>query len=259
MAELIAQLQADTAYGAQYDDALTVVLWRSGSEEYDAAVTLSRSESPHDRVIAADVLAQFGWDERGRLEESVAVLLGMLSDSDEGVLRAVGIALGHRRSEAAIEALLPFRAHPSADVRFGVVSGLSGHDRPDALAALIALSDDPDLDVRNWATFGLASMVSTDTPDLRAALLVRTEDADSEVRGEALIGLAARHDACVLPALRRELAGVFHGDWCVEAAELLGDASLRDELGALRARLGAADEAAFGDAFDQALLACTKA
>ena len=59
-AELIAQLQADPAYGAQYHDALTVVLWRSGSEEYDAAVTLSGGEGPHDRVIAADVLAGHG-------------------------------------------------------------------------------------------------------------------------------------------------------------------------------------------------------
>lgn len=255
--ELLSLLRADDDYLEHQPDTLAVLLWRSGSEEFDAARALARSASALDRVIAADILAQFGWDVAERLDESVAILIGMLSDPDERVLRAVGIALGHRKSPVAIPALLGLASHPSADVRFGVVCGLSGHDRPDAIAALIALSRDPDLDVRNWATFGLASMVSTDTPDLRDALLQRTEDADGEVRGEALIGLAARRDPRVLPALRHELAGQFCGDWCVEAAELLADASLRDALLALRARLGPADEAAFATSFDAAIKACS--
>nr|MBK7068054.1 HEAT repeat domain-containing protein [Deltaproteobacteria bacterium] len=201
--ELLSLLRADDDYLEHQPDTLAVLLWRSGSEEFDAARALARSASALDRVIAADILAQFGWDVAERLDESVAILIGMLSDPDERVLRAVGVALGHRRSPVAIPALLGLASHP------------------------------------------------------RLLQLQRTEDADGEVRGEALIGLAARRDPRVLPALRHELAGQFCGDWCVEAAELLADASLRDALLALRARLGPADEAAFATSFDAAIKACS--
>ena len=81
-------------------------------------------------------------------------------------------------------------------------------------------------DVRDWATFGLASMTGIDTPEIRAALMSRTAEEDAEIRGEALVGLARRKDPRVLDLVKLELQRPFEGNWAVEAAEELADASL---------------------------------
>jgi HEAT repeat protein len=251
-AELVARLRAEPYDSERFDAARREIHLRGGPEEFAAGEALARSALATERVIGADVLAQLGAGQPTFVEESVARLLAMLSDPDAQVLCATCIALGHRDSEAAVPALVALRAHPSADVRFGVAVGLSRHCEADAVAALITLSRDADRDARDYATFALAELQETDTPEVRAALLERVADADAETRGQALIGLGRRRDVRALPALRRELAGEFVGSWCVEAAEEMGDPSLRAPLRALRARIGAEAEARFGRSFDQA-------
>ncbi len=69
--------------------------------------------------------------------------------------------------------------------------------------ALIELSADSDFDVRNWATFGLGTLIDLDTPEIREALRQRLDEEDDELRGEAFVGLAKRGDtACIAPLLR---------------------------------------------------------
>ncbi|MDB4931938.1 MAG: hypothetical protein JWM10_4422 [Myxococcaceae bacterium] len=252
-ADLVALLRSEPADSDPSRAAVMALHLRGGVEEFAAGEALSRSERAEERLSGADVLAQLGAGQPTFVEESVALLLGLLSDPDERVVGAAGVALGHRRSAAAIPPLLALVAHPSASVRHGVAHGIMWSDAPEVIDALIALSRDPDRDVRDWSTLGLQLRLDeTDTPALRDALFARTDDDDPEVRGEALIGLAQCRDPRVLPALRRELAGEFHGDWCVEAVERFGDASLGAALAALRARLGPADEEAFGRRFDEA-------
>ena len=193
---------------------------------FEAASALVGSQSAKERGRGVDILGQFGGplaSEAVRARCATVVLAALATEQSPEVLHAIGVALGHLRDARAVEALTPLRAHKEAKVRLGVVLGLTPHA---ALDALIALSADPDDEVRNWATFGLGSQATSDTPALRDALVARLEDAHAEVRGEALVGLAERKDPRVLEALRRELQGPNVSGLAVGAAEALGDVSL---------------------------------
>ena len=74
------------------------------------------------------------------------------------------------------------------------------------LAALIALSADDDLDVRDWATFALGTLSEDDGAPLRDALAARLDDEDEDVRLEAVHGLALRGDARAAEPARDLLA-----------------------------------------------------
>jgi HEAT repeat protein len=76
-----------------------------------------------------------------------------------------------------------------------------GHTDSRAIACLITLSADPEIPVRDWATFGLAVQIDTDTPEIRAALRARLDDPDCDTAGEAMVGLARRKDAQVVAPL----------------------------------------------------------
>lgn len=118
-------------------------------------------------AVVADVLAQLGWADRTFLEESVDALLCALRDPNDQVVQSAIFALGHRANPRAIEALLAFVHHPSAEFRYTAVHGLMPHDMPPVVDALVKLSQDSDRDVRDWATFTLGSQFESDSPALR--------------------------------------------------------------------------------------------
>lgn len=130
------------------------------------------------------------------------------------------------------------------------------HDMPTVVQALTKLSRDVDRDVRDWATFTLGRQFESDSPSLRAALHERLTDADPEIRGEALVGLACRGDTSIAPMVQRELEGEFHGDWAIEAAELLGDPQFLPALKGLRERLDGRDIEYFRERMQNAISAC---
>ena len=241
------------------DDAtnsLAVVHFRGGPEEFRAGLELLASSDSRERSVGADVLAQLGWRDRTFLEESLDALLPALNDPDASVVQSVIFALGHRASPRAIEPLLLYVSHSSADLRYAAVHGLMPHDTPAVVDALAILSRDSDRDVRDWATFALGSQLESDSATLRAALHERVNDTDPEVRGEALRGLARRRDTSIAGAVQRELEGEFHGDWAVEAAALLGDARFLPALRALSARLSDKDAVYFRGSVQDAIAAC---
>lgn len=190
--------------------------------EFDLAKILANSNDAVKREIGADILGQLGWSKNNSFHtESVSLLIELLSDNNEDVIVSAGFSLGHRNDARAIPSLLKLVRHANPKIRYGVVSALSGLENNKAIESLIILSHDKDLDVRNWATFGLGSQCETDTTELRAALLERTTDNESEIRGEALVGLARRKDLRIQRAVLEELEGEFYGSWVIEAAQLL--------------------------------------
>ena len=237
-------------------DLLAIVQYRGGPEEFRAGLALLASSDPRERVAGADILAQLGWQDRTFLEESVDVLLCALRDPDDEVVQSAIFALGHRESPRAIEALLVFVEHPCADLRYASVHGLMPHDTPAVVDALIRLCPDADRDVRDWATFTLGSQFESDSPSLRAALHERLTDADPEIRGEALRGLARRRDTGIASVVQHELEGEFHGDWAVEAAELLCDPQFLPVLRRLYERLDGANAVYFRGSVQSAITAC---
>lgn len=122
--------------------------------------------------------------------------------------------------------------------------------------ALAMLSRDAVRDLRNWATFALGSQLESDSPELRAALYNRINESDPEIRGEALLGLARRRDVTIAAAVQRELEGEFHGDWAVEASQLLGDPRFLPTLRGLDERPAGPDAAYFRGSVREAIAAC---
>ncbi|MFL6600163.1 MAG: HEAT repeat domain-containing protein [Steroidobacteraceae bacterium] len=236
--------------------ALGTVQYRGGKEEFEIAAQLAQSNLAQERRVAADVLAQLGWQDRTYLSGSIEILLRLLDDRETAVLQAAAIACGHRKSPLSVARLVELAAHPSNEVRYGVSYGLAGQDEPAAIAALVLLSKDQDRDVRDWATFALGSQTDLDTSELREALRARLTDDDPEIRGEALVGLSRRHDEHLKNAVLDELSGEFHGDWAFEAAEAMADPEFIPALEGMRARMSADLPERFFVRLDVALMAC---
>jgi HEAT repeat protein len=212
-----------------------------GSREVlDASLAACTDADPLRRRVGAAVLGQLGHSKVGFepvfAEERYRGLAGLLVAEREGpgdpsVLDDVCVALGHLHDPRAIPALLELREHPDANVRFGVVFGLSGYEAPEAIDGLIALSSDTDEHVRDWSTFGLGQLIDVDTPAIRAALHARLDDSCIDARDEAIEGLALRGDQSVLPVLIRELHnGVGHQ--LLDAAIALAKPQLCEALAA---------------------------
>jgi HEAT repeat protein len=254
-----AEIIAAYIEGQRNDDAgpsLSTVHYRGGEPEFRAGIELLASDDPRERAVGADVLAQLGWQDRAFLDESVDALLSALCDPDDLVVQSAIFALGHRASPRAIAALLPFVDNPSADFRYAVVHGLMPHDTPQVVETIAKLSRDTDRDVRNWATFTLASQFDSDSPAVRGALHERLAESDPEIRGEALVGLARRRDTTIAPAILRELEGDFHGDWAIEAAGLLGDSRFLPALIELGQQLTGENAVYFRGSLQAAIAAC---
>jgi HEAT repeat protein len=235
-------------------DAVVALHWRGTSEVLERAARLCQSFCAVERRVGADILGQLGFAERSFTRQRLNILLKMLrQERDSDILYSVLIAVGHLGEADAIGMAARFCRHPDSDIRYGVVYALLGHDDPAALGVLIELTRDEDAHVRDWATFGLGTMVEqVDTPPLRAALVERLSDSDEVVRSEALIGLARRKDDRVVPALLKELAADSVDVGVIEAAELIAAPQLHSALVAIRSRREGEDWL-----LEQAILACS--
>lgn len=96
-------------------------------------------------------------------------------------------------------------------------------------ARLIEMTRDADPANRDWATL-LLSQLGMDRPDVRAALVKAAEDENSAVRAEAILGLAQMHRGLALPLLRKELKGDHVNMPLLEAATIVADVSLVEDL-----------------------------
>ena len=255
-AEIIAAALSDVDSEAAWRG-IAVLHHRGTRDEFDAAARLARGRNSPERTLAARILGQLGLQRRPFHTQSVTLLVGLLEDDSPDVVAAAAVALAHRHDPRAVPHLLRLCQHSNAGIRHGVAVALGGHDRSDAIAALIRLSSDDDKDVRSWATLGLGSMTEMDDDAIRTALLSRAFDEDAEIRGEAIIGLARRGDPRALQLTRTELQRPFSGDWPVEAAEILGDVTLYEDLESSWGSLDQGDRARFKAAFDRAFEACS--
>jgi len=175
-------------------------------------------------------------------EEVVPRLIAMLSSTDDpDVLIALAAALQAAWTDAASLALLPLVAHADAGVRLAVTRALPGgvesvEAKSRVADALIHLAEDDSSDVRDWAVFGLGSILDLDTPAIRETLRARLFDSDLDTRLEALVGLAERRDPDVLALIRDELGSETVDRLVVDAARAFADPSLLPALRDLNTR-----------------------
>lgn len=215
--------------------AIAALHLRGGRDVFEHACKLCASPEAHERRVGTDILGQLGTPNHTFPEETLAVLLGMLEREQEpDVLNSIAVALGHRCDPRAIEPLVRLKKHPDKRVRYGVVFGLLCQKDELAILTLVELSRDLDIDVRDWATFGLGSQIEADTPAIREALVARLADEDETVRGEAMVGLARRHDRRMVDPLLTDLEAGWFGSLLTEAATEIGDPRLYPVLVRLR-------------------------
>jgi HEAT repeat protein len=156
-------------------------------------------------------------------EETVLALLELLTHEQEPrVLESLGYAFAHLDEARGVGPLSALAGHPSERVRSAVVQALLGHQDELAVQTMLALSTDPDDDVRDWATFGLGTLVRLDTPAIRGALLARLDDAHHDTREEAMYGLALRRDPRAIPVLL-DLLEEYEGPMLDSALLILSD------------------------------------
>lgn len=200
---------------------------RTDRATFEAACRLARSSDLQERGLGLDILGQFGYSAAlPFLDETLPIAVDACDDDERWeVLDSAITALGHLADVRGLPAVLRHVAHPSEEVRHAVavalphVAGTPADDR--AAAALIRLSADPDVEVRDWATFGLGSQLETNTQAIRDALADRLADEEGDTAGEALLGLALRNDQRALAPLLARLDDQ-PGNLIVEAAASLG-------------------------------------
>jgi HEAT repeat protein len=180
-----------------------IALQMLGTQEVlDGALGLLKSSDPLIRARGLDILGQLGSPVRSFPEECLnAALQSIAEDDDPDVLQAAAAVLGHLGDVRGVTPLVGLAGHPDLDIRFTVALALGGRLEPEAVAALIRLTEDEDSDVRDWATFGIGDNSAVDTPEVRAALYRRLDDADEDTSYEAVKGLARLRDERVLPVL----------------------------------------------------------
>jgi hypothetical protein len=104
-----------------------------------------------------------------------------------------------------------------------------GAEAEERVGKLIQLMADENAANRDWATLLLAQE-ELDAPAIREAFLRAAEDDDPGVRAEALRGLAMRDPKLALPLIREALAQDTASAPVFEAAALVADRSLVQDL-----------------------------
>lgn len=215
------------------------------------------------RTLVVNILCQLAMP-GGRLARQAAevelakeVLGRGLRDSHWRVNEASLFGLGHREYPEYLPQMLAFLDSSRASLRHGLAFALGRYPQPEAAKALLRLMRDEAREVRNWATFGLASLSEQDGPAIREGLLAAAEDVDAEIRGEALIGLARRRDERVRELVMRELRGEFHGSWAIDAAASLADPIFLPALEALKANPEILADGYFSSVLADAITACS--
>lgn len=243
--------------------ALVHELQRRGDQEtFDAAAGAASSGDGPTRILGLHVLAQLGF-EVGRpfLEGSLPLAILAAGAQDAATVLAAVNALGHLRDQRGLAPVVVHCAHLDRDIRHAAAMALPAvaGDPPaeEAVDHLVGLTSDPDSDVRDWATFGLGSLLEVDSPAVRDALAARIDDPEGDISGEALVGLAVRGDQRAAGPLLHLLQDPRCGNLIVEAAAALASPALLPALRRLK-EFGWDPDNSPGGLLDQALKACTE-
>lgn len=211
-----------------YWDNISALRKHVNQEVYDKATELAKSDVDNEKIIGLDVLAQLGFNPRLNKSQTVKLYFELLENHQSPkVLYSILHAIAHNNEDlksTQISRLAEFRNHRYSGVRFGLVHALSGVESELAINTLIELTKDRDVEIRDWATFGIGSQIETNNTEIINALWERIQDEDEKTRHEAIAGLSKRKDARVKEILKKELEDINeHGSLILESIEDYGD------------------------------------
>jgi HEAT repeat protein len=238
---LVGDYEGDEAWAA------VSALRHDGSREiFEHAAQWCHAADPLRRARAAAILCQLRRSHPPDLrdspevmfrDESYELIAKMLeNEQNPAVLDSAIHALGHLADPKAIPIVLRYQDDPDPDVRLAVAFALGCFpNEPQSITGLMKLAMDSNIDVRDWAVFGLGVLGDLDSPEIREALLRCLNDSVDDVREEAAVGLGKRHDQRVIPKLQTMLRAPELNVRVAEAAAALL------ELGEIPAQWTAAD------------------
>ena len=187
-----------------------------------------RSSLASKRSLGVCVLAQIvgaGQFRQKAIADIVEELIAKEHDTE--VVTSLISAISFQNITAAIPWLIEKSSSADQDIRWRIAWALPldlAQDDPhydEAISSLIRLSRDDEPQVRDWATFSLATQTDDGRELIASTLLNRVEDCDFDTRSEALVGLARRADLRVIPYLCNELCSDRVGQLAVESAKIL--------------------------------------
>jgi HEAT repeats len=211
---------------------------------FHEASQLILSKDDRARRLACDILAQLGYDESNPFAAETIPLLAYVCDEETvpSVLDSAISAMGHLGRSEALPFVVAHAKHADVDVRFAVayalpsIAGIEWVDTAHpAVTTLMQLTTDEDVDVRDWATFGLGSQVKVDGAAVRQCLFDRLDDPDEETRAEAMVGLAKRHAPGIAGHVLDALCANTVSRYAVESACALADPVFGERLGQMMA------------------------
>jgi len=217
-------------HGDDFSQTVALLHERGGRDVLSAAFSLCREPASARRKLGALILGQLGSRGRAFTDESAEDLLRLVrGDPDVEVVKDAVFALGHLSHKIRVDALASLAGSPDDETRHAVAFALANIQAAEGVETLLRLMNDPCLEARDWATTGVAGMVSQDGAHIRDALLARCADTDAIVRAEALNGLALRADRRAIPILIHEIEAGTEPAYRLEEAAKLILASTSDE------------------------------
>lgn len=258
--DLLARLRAE----AVNDDGDPDVYWelvsalrdRDPHEVWAQLVPLAKHDDLRLQQVVPDVLRGLGREAQPLAKETLELFAQMLAANPPAeVVACIANACVDFHHGSVVTMLVPYAGHERAEVREGVLHAVRRSSHPEALAALINLSRDPEDELREWATFALGSQRPlVDGPEIREALAARLVDRHEPTRDEAIVGLGLRRDARALGPLLTQFERGFVGVALFEAARMMASPKLSEALRALQQRPGLSDEER--EELDAAVAAC---
>ena len=210
-----------------YWDNISELRSRPTDEVFKKSLELTKSKKPNERIIGIDILAQLGVTPRPFYKQTIKRFFELLkAESNKKVLGSLLYAIGHNNdslNKSQITLLSSYKNHKDNWVKEGLVFAIIGLDNPHAIDTSIILSNDKVAAIRNWATFGLGTLIERDNKAIRNALWERTKDMHQETKLEAIVGLAKRKDLRVIEIIKQELIKGKYGTLIFEAIEELND------------------------------------
>lgn len=221
--------------------AISELQMRGSHEALALARRLAKSRNWRKRALGLYIASQLRRRQKGvpfgsieyALDDTQEMLLAGLHDTCRDVLYAAISGFGHRPHPLALPELIKFASHPDQKIRFEVAVALGGYSEPGSIDVLLRLAKDDSDAVRDWATFGIGSLLEVDNQQVRDLLWANLQDKDEDVRGEALVGLAIRKDERIIPVLL-ELLDTNCRVFALKASESLASPLLLERLNTIR-------------------------